>query len=80
MFEAALNKKLKSRENLREIEAHLDALSDLMPRHAGIRSMLKTAKKDLRKVEKELRSLCPHTARTEGPHDTIWCDCCGESV
>lgn len=77
---STLQQQIKIRENLRESENHLESLIRLMPQRKGLKDLLKEIRKDLRTVEKCVSDICPHTSRTEGPHDVVWCDSCGNSL
>ena len=74
---STLQQQIQIRENLRESESHLESLIRLMPRKAELKDLLKEVRKDLRAVEKCVGDICPHASRTEGPHDVVWCNSCG---
>jgi len=75
---STLQQQIQIRENLRESENHLEVLVRLMPQRKELKDLLKEVRKDLRAVEKCVGDICPHTSRTEGPHDVVWCDSCGD--
>lgn len=76
-----LKKLILDEKRFDEAKTHLVDLRDSLPEFKKeIDTLLAQVRKLLKDSTNAVEKMCPHTVKTEGPHDDSFCDMCGHLI